>query len=64
MLCLTVSDDVYIFVPNIVQSTLFSEQHSLFDARVNSKSNQTYFYEFNQIYDSVSISFQWSILPH
>ena len=45
MLCLTPSGDVYVFVPNIVQSTLFSEQHSLFDARDNNKSNQTYFYK-------------------
>ena len=39
------SDDVYFFVPNIVQSTLFIEQHSLFVARDNNKWNQTYFYK-------------------
>ena len=44
MLCLTLSGDVYCFVPNIVKSTLFSEQLSLFDPRDNNKSNQTYFY--------------------
>ena len=42
---LTLSGDVYFFVPNIVHSTLFSEQHSLFDPRDNNKSNQTYFYK-------------------
>ena len=31
MLCLTLSGDVYFFVPNIVKSTLLSEQLSLFD---------------------------------
>ena len=45
MLCLTLSGDVIFFVPNTVQSTLFSEQHSLFDVRDNSISNQTYFFE-------------------
>ena len=45
MLCLTLSGDVYCFVPNIVKSTLFSEQLSLFDPRDNNKSNQTYFYK-------------------
>ena len=45
MLCLILSDNVYFFIPNIVQSTLFSEQHPLFDARDNNKSNQTYFYK-------------------
>ena len=33
------------FVPNIVQPTLFSDLHSLFDARDNNKSNQRYFYK-------------------
>ena len=37
MLCLTLSGDVYCFVPNIVKSTLFSEQLSLFDPRDNNK---------------------------
>ena len=45
MLCLTLSGDVYFFVPNIVHSILFCEQHSLIDARDNNKSNQTYFYK-------------------
>ena len=45
MLCLTLSGDVYFFVPNIVQSTLFSEQLSLFDARGNNESNQTYLFK-------------------
>ena len=45
MLCLTLSGDVYCFVPNIFKSTLFSEQLSLFDPRDNNKSNQTYFYK-------------------
>ena len=45
MLCLTLSGDVYFFVPNIVKTTLFSEQLSLFDPRDNNKSNQTYFYK-------------------
>ena len=45
LVCLTLSGDVYFFVPNIVQSTLFSEQLSLFDPRDNNKSNQTYFYK-------------------
>ena len=41
MMFLTVSGYVYFFVPNIVQSTLFSEQHSLFDARdINKKKNK------------------------
>ena len=51
---LTVSGYVYCFVPNIVQSTLYSERHALFDA-IN-KSKHTYFYK-SQIYGSVSISF-------
>ena len=45
MLYLALSGDVYFFVSNIIRSTLISEQHSLFDARDNSKSNQTYFYK-------------------
>ena len=45
MLCLTLSGDVCCFAPNIVKSTLFSEQLSLFDPRDNNKSNQTYFYK-------------------
>ena len=45
MLCWTLSGDVYFFVPNIVQLTLHSEQHSLFDVRDYNKSNQTYVYK-------------------
>ena len=36
---------MYFFIPDIVQSTLFSKQHSLFEARDNNKSNKTYFYK-------------------
>ena len=33
------------YVQNVVQSTLFSKQFSLFDTRDNDKSNQTLFYK-------------------
>ena len=59
MLCLTLSGDVYFFVPNIVQSTLFSEQHSLCDARDIKKSNQTYFYK-NSVRFTTALAFLFS----
>ena len=54
MLCLTLPGDVYFFVPNIVKSTLFSEQLALFDPRDNNKSNQTYFYESSVRFTTVT----------
>ena len=54
MLYLTLSGDVYCFVPNIVKSTLFSEQLSLFDPRVNNKSNQIYFYKSSVRFTTVT----------
>ena len=54
MLCLTLSGDVYFFVPDIVQSNLFSKQHSLFAARDNNKSKQTYFYKSSVTFTTAS----------
>ena len=51
---LTVSGYVYFFVPNIVQSTLYSEQHSSFDARDINKSKHTYFYKISVRFMAVS----------
>ena len=56
---LTVSGYVYCFAPYIVQSTLYSEQHSLFDAR----DTHPFLQEFSQIYGSVSMSFSGPFYP-
>ena len=63
MLCLTLSGDVYFFVQNIVQLTLFSEQHSLFDARDNNKSNQTYFYKSSVRFTTAAFLFSGPFYP-
>ena len=59
------------FSPNIVQSTLYSERHTLFDARDINKSKHTYFYKSSVRFTAVSafllaVHFTpvgWSILP-
>ena len=63
MLCLTISCDVHLFVANIVQSTLFSEQHSLFDARDNNKANQIYFYRRSVRFTTASV-FHFFLIVH
>ena len=54
MMFLTVSGYVYFFAPNIVQSTLYSEQHSLFDVRDINKTKHTYFYKSSVRFTEVS----------
>ena len=62
---LPVSGYVYLFAQNIVQSTLYNVQHSLFDARDIKKKIKTHLFlqEFSQIYGNVSISFSGPFYP-
>ena len=54
MIFLTVSGYVYFFAPNIVESTLYSKQHSLFDARHINESKHTYFYKSSVRFTAMS----------